>query len=306
MKRVLGLLVLSGGLWGCEDPLLEAQRITNTRVLAARVEVAGEPDRAWPRPGEAASARWLVADPRPEPPLGWQLEACVAAPTTRGVPECRSAPFAFAASAGVGLEQPAIDFVMPDDAALAGSERVLIQGAVCADAMPELATALDATRCDGELRLVAFEVAAMRDLGNLNPSIGDETLTFDGAVWPAPVDLGRSECSALDAAPELPLVHAGGAEHRIATAFGLDDRDPVEGLDGPELEALFVSHAATLGRLERPVSVVEGGADEVAMDVRWKAPGSVDAPGRVARLYFVVRDFRGGTDWTVRTLCVVP
>ena len=48
-------------LSACNDPLKEVALIHEPRVLAARVEVALEPERASPALGESASVRWLVA-----------------------------------------------------------------------------------------------------------------------------------------------------------------------------------------------------------------------------------------------------
>lgn len=206
MKR---LIVLGAMLAGCDDPLAEAQRIESTRVLGARVEAAGDPLRAWPEPGESATVRWLVADPRPAPPLGWAFSLCVGAPTVRGVPECDAPPFAELASPGPSAALPSFDFSMPDQATLGSADRVLIRGAICADAQPVLAEPLDRSRCEGELELVLIEVGiASVEGANLNPSLGDAPISFDGAVWPEPPAtlLGASDCSSADAAPELPLV----------------------------------------------------------------------------------------------------
>jgi len=38
----------------------------------------------------------------------------------------------------------------------------------------------------------------------------------------------------------------------------------------------------------------------------WKPPKSVPEDGQLVRLNFVIRDGRGGTDWTERGLCILP
>ena len=55
----------------CGDPLKLPQLIEHNRVLGARVEVQGEPERASPAPGESATVRWLVADPDEPRPVSW-------------------------------------------------------------------------------------------------------------------------------------------------------------------------------------------------------------------------------------------
>ena len=43
------------------------------------------------------------------------------------------------------------------------------------------------------------------------------------------------------------------------------------------------------------------------MTVKWEPPkaATVGAGGQVVTFHFVVRDLRGGLDWTSRALCVV-
>lgn len=86
--------------------------------------------------------------------------------------------------------------------------------------------------------------------------------------------------------------------HRVELALAADDREASE--------TLFVSHAATAGRFDRQLTVIEPESADLSASIDWKAPGSGADTNRIARLYFVVRDLRGGVDWTARTLCVVP
>jgi hypothetical protein len=288
MKRLLPIACLVSA---CDDPLLDAQRIESTRVLGARVESAGDARRAWPEPGEVATVSWLVADPRPAPPLGWAFSVCVAAPTVRGMPECDAPPFAELASSVASSALPVFELTTPD------VERVLVRGAICSDAQPLLAEPLEASSCAGELELVLLEVEVSRDgATNRNPALADATISFDGVAWPAPSEamLARESCSKSDAEPALPIVSAGGGARQIAAALPADARDAGE--------TLFVSHFSTAGRLERALSVIEPEQQALTIRVGWKPPKT----GQLARFYFVARDLRGGVDWTRRTLCVVP
>jgi hypothetical protein len=288
VRRLLPIALLASA---CDEPLLDAQRIESTRVLGARVESAGDARRAWPEPGEAASVSWLVADPRPAPPLGWAFSLCVAAPTVRGMPECDAPPFAELASSAPSAALPVFGFTTPD------AERLLVRGAICSDAQPLLAEPLEASSCAGELELVLLELEVTRDgKSNRNPTLEGATLSFDGAAWPAPSQalLALESCSKSDAEPALPIVSAGGGTRQIAAALPADAREAGE--------TLFVSHFSTGGRLERPLSVLEPEQQELTIRVGWKPPPA----GQLARFYFVARDLRGGVDWTARTLCVVP
>ena len=63
---------------GCLPDLPLAQQIEDTRVIGARLEVMGAPERAWPTPGESARVTWLVVDPTDAAPVGWGLFVCPA------------------------------------------------------------------------------------------------------------------------------------------------------------------------------------------------------------------------------------
>jgi hypothetical protein len=307
-RRGAAALVGMGlALSGCDDPLAEAQIIEATRVLGARVTVENDPERAWPRPGERAQVSWLIAAPVPSPSFGWAFSVCVAAPTTQGVPACSAPPFAELVSAGVGQEPPRFEFVAPDEDALNGAERLLVQGAVCAGEQPVLATPLERTRCSGERRLALLSVEIEREAGNRNPSLQDEPLTFGGSAWSAPPAewLARTDCAESDASESLPLVTANGPEQQIALRLSEADREPVRRFDAQRLEELWLSHFADRGRLERALSVIEADRSELGVSVSWRPPRRVEQAS-VARFYFVARDLRGGADWIVRTACVVP
>src|SRR5688572_1473182 len=84
--------------FGCDDPLKRVDLVADTRVLGARVEVQGAPERASPAPGEMATVRWLVADGEPEPLLGWAFAICEAGPPGGSLPTCAGPPFATASA----------------------------------------------------------------------------------------------------------------------------------------------------------------------------------------------------------------
>ena len=288
---------------GCDDPLVFAQSIESTRVLGARVEVSSEPSRSSPLPGETASATWLVADPRPEPPIGWELSACIGEPKSRGVPTCGSPVFATARSSAPSTAAPVLDFTVPSDA----SGRILLSGAICGDGQPVIATPLENSSCDGELTLVVMELPALEaGESNTNPSLAGAALTFDAMPWPAPdaALLARTDCSAQDQAPELPVVSAEGRSHTIAAVVPASSRDVVDGLDGAALESLQISHYSTAGKLASVYSAIDGAAE--GFTTSWRAPKAVPEAGGLVRFYVVARDLRGGVDWTIRTACVVP
>ena len=76
---------------GCGPTFDPASLINDTRVVGARIEVEGAPDRASPKPGETANVTWLVTSPDTTPSLGWTFAVCTPA-TGKSSPACLQAP----------------------------------------------------------------------------------------------------------------------------------------------------------------------------------------------------------------------
>src|ERR1700709_2072753 len=72
-------------LVGCGPTFDPASLINTTRVLGARVEVEGAPDRASPVPGETANVTWLVTSPDGAPSPRWPFRACTTPGCESGV-----------------------------------------------------------------------------------------------------------------------------------------------------------------------------------------------------------------------------
>ncbi|MEZ4224438.1 MAG: hypothetical protein R3B13_26045 [Polyangiaceae bacterium] len=294
MKRGV-LLGAALGLLGCDDPLLEPQRIDSLRVLAARVEAKDDATRAWPHAGESAQVRVLAVHPSPKAELGFALEVCPAALVARGIPTCAGG--VIASGSGSGSSPPQLAFMTPVD-----TPRLLLRGTVCEGAAPS-----SDGSCKGHGEAMVFEIEVGDDEHeNTNPLLLADALRLDGDSWsaPDPVTTPVAACSESDLSTALLRVSANAAPHRIEAALREQDRDAIAGLDGPTVEVLTLSHYATLGRLERAISVVDPG-DSLTPSVRWKAPAAVTS-GTVARFYFVLRDLRGGVDFTERRACVLP
>jgi hypothetical protein len=135
---------------------------------------------------------------------------------------------------------------------------------------------------------------------NKNPAIGETALTFDAAPW---TRLGNVN----DCGPEMPSVRAGSGDHVLEITMEEDDREPLKReIDtDPDRESLLFSHFTTAGKLEHAYSAIEATESELRVRVNWKAPDAVESP-RLVRMFFVVRDLRGGADLAERALCVTP
>jgi hypothetical protein len=277
---------------GCDDPLKRVDLVTEARVLGARVEVLGEPERASPAPGETATVRWFVADREPDPALGWAFAVCEAAPPGGNLPACAGEPFATAMAAVPTPGEPRIEFAVPDDVT---SRALAVLGVVCPDSAPTFEG--DSFGCegpDGTPVSLDFELQTP-ERSNLNPVLEPESLTLDDAALPAGLD-----CAALPGV-------APGSSHTLELVLDETDRDAVAqptSADPPK-ETLQVSNFTTAGKLDRTFSVFEASDARLVTRVTWRAPKSAPDDG-VVRFFFVVRDLRGGADWIERAVCVEP
>ena len=290
--------------FACDDPLKPVERVEDFRVLGARVEVDGDPARAAPAPGEAATVRWLVAAPGGPPPVAWALAACLARETNVGVPLCDGEPFASAVSTAPDAALPELAFAIPADVDPVRTPRVAVLGSICEGGSPE-GTPFDSdcpSGAPGTKVSLEFELARPDDT-NTNPRFDDPAIELDGSPWPA--TSAESESCASGA---LPTLSAGSASHSLSIAMSADARDPLprETELDPVRESLLLSHFTTAGELDRAFSSITADESELRASVPWLAPETVEPDGLVVRFWFVARDLRGGSDFTSRALCVLP
>jgi hypothetical protein len=308
IKNLIPFLSLSLSLSAACGPTFDpASLIANTRVVGARIEVDGAPDRASPRPGETATISWLVTSPEAIPPLGWTFAVC-APGTGNSAAACLAAPLARFDGSAV---PPRFSVVIPSEVEVGEASSLTIRGGICAgaDTTPAFDGQTGLATCAGGVRAitVSLELPLQRgDDANHNP-VADRAFTFDRAPWPATAD---------DPCAQGPRVSAASKDHVIGNTTDGSDREPYMALlgDPPALtatrERLQIAQFTTAGKLKSQYAFVEASdarATAIA-DVTWDAPDADEVPagGVGVTFTFVVRDERGGTDWTTRTLCVTP
>jgi hypothetical protein len=314
VPATLGLLLLglcgATFLPGCGPTFDPASLIKTTRVLGARVQVEGAPDRATPRPGETASVTWLITSPQATPPLGWAFAVCVPG-TVGGKPSlgCQSAPLALFQGTAF---PPRIALAVPAAGVLGTATSVVLYGEICAgpDSLPTFDAQSGVPGCSGGGgTTVSLDLPLQRaDDANHNPT-ADRTFTFDGQAWDA-LPSGGDPCLLG------PRASAGTKDHLIGITTAGSDREPYTAMVGdppvatPRRESLQISQFTTAGKLTSQFSFVEGsdGSPATTVDVTWEAPkvAEVPAAGLPVTFTFVVRDNRGGIDWTTRAACVGP
>ena len=282
---------------GCGGDLPQASRLERTRVLGARVQVAGDPGRADAQPGEAAAVEWILAGPRaPDArgPLAWSFGLCTAIDGA-----CQDAPGMAAQGNGAAVLVP---FTMP--AVTDDVRRPMMIGAICEEGAPGVGGAGLPTCGPGttSANLARFQLPA--SAGNRHPQIGDDAIELDGAPWTAraAVDAGVP----CDDTSGLPVVAPSETEHRFRMVTDANDRDAVT--PAGELEALQLSSFATAGELAGQYTTVDPTDTRPDADLtgKWTTPVAKDVPatGLTVHFVFVMRDGRGGLDLTDRALCV--
>lgn len=223
--RALGVLALVLLALACSDSLAPASGVTGFRVVAARVSVASDAERANPLPDEAVEVSLLTIDRGSTPPddsslptltpgfLQWSLIPCVPLPVSFGAPICLTpiepCEGCLATPPTDALATPVVRFTLPPEATFeeVDATSVLLQGAVCSNGTPSPEAILrflagesdDLSPCVGpptipgvpiEGRFVAAAIPLERDPDdpNLNPELLNVLL--DGMSWPPPYDRG--------------------------------------------------------------------------------------------------------------------
>jgi hypothetical protein len=312
-SRAIGLLLLglAGAVFlaGCGPTFDPASLIATTRVLGARIEVEGAPDRVTPLSGEIADVTWLVTSPETTPPLGWAFAVCtpgtVGGTTSLG---CQSAPLALFEGTS---SPPRISIPVPTLDVLGSATSLILYGEICSGAgsTPIFDPQSGAPSCTGGGGTTA-SVNIPLQLGeeaNHNPT-ADRAFTFDAQAWP-PLASGEDACLVG------PRISSGTKDHVIRNTTEGSDRELYTAMLGappvatPERESLQISQFTTAGKLKSQFSFVEAtdGSPETTVDATWEAPPTTEVPvaGLPVTFTFVVRDDRGGTDWTTRAACIV-
>lgn len=292
--RGLGSLLALLAATACNAPISPLELIDKTRVLGAKVEVAGDATRAAPLPGEDVLVHWLVVAPEPNAAFAYALSACVAAASSSDLPRCAGDALGASQSLAPTPAPPSIEFTAPSDAT--GDERLAVLGAVCPAGQALDATS-GATCADGSSGLPVSLDFSMDDGNhpNSNPALTDVSL--DGTSL-APETSSTTDCA------ELPSFRLG--KRRLSVELDPNSRDalvPVNEGD-PTRESLLLSYFVTYGELDHAFTAIDAGSTATGGSVIWTAPPRTEP--LVVRLFVVVRDGRGGSDFTERRLCVTP
>lgn len=210
-------------LVACGDMFVPPSVVTDFRVVGAKVEVEGEPERANPSPEDEVQVSLLAVDqgvaasdvpeevPLSPGLLQWVLIPCVPLPVTLGAPICGPAiepcDGCVATPPEDPLATPIVRFPVPSQEELdtAQATSVLLQGVVCSNGTPSPDAILrflmgetdDLQPCEGpaeqdnrpiEGRFVTISIPIEDDPSdpNLNPEL--LSIVLNGGPWPPPYD----------------------------------------------------------------------------------------------------------------------
>ncbi len=304
LSRPLACMLLGAAFLGagCDDSLKSVSLIEETRVLGARVEVVNDPERSSPLPGESANVHLFVAAPNGAPHLGYALSVCAVSPTNTGFPSCAGAPFAATLQAEPSAATPKLDFEVPPELDLTATPHGFAQAWVCPDSAARVDSDGAASCAEGPGTEVAFEFnLGAPDESNRSPTFAVDALTFDGLAWPA-FDAAQADCPG--AAPEV----SASSRHTLAVTLSDDDFEPLVQATSadPSRETLLLSQFSNAGKLSHAFLSLSADTSPGDRQLSWDAPAASGAQPELVRFYFVVRDARGGEDFTTRAVCVVP
>lgn len=309
MRRVFGRDFVQNGVvravpllaawltFGCDDPLTQVEVIDKTRIVAARVEVGGDPTRAAPLPGESVEVRFLVVAPEPAPALAFALRSCIAVDTRSTATLCASDTLASAASLDPVVGPPLIRFDAPADAV--GDEHLAVHAAICpaGQSLPSE----DAAHCsDGSETLYATADFTMDDGMHPNTNPTFTSVLLDGAEL-LPDSATTTDCALLTHVPR-------GSKHTLRVELDEASRDPLPLETGADIsqENLLLSYFIDQGDLDHAFSAITSESLVTAGSAVWTAPGRVGDAPKLARFVVVARDGRGGSDFVERRVCVEP
>ncbi|HEY4105386.1 MAG TPA: hypothetical protein VGM44_15920 [Polyangiaceae bacterium] len=281
---------------GCDVPLKTESLIQETRVLGARVEVAADPGRASPAPGESAHLRVFVAAPDGLPNVSYAFSLCGVTPSNAGFPNCVTAPFATAFQPNPAIGDPQFDFQIPSELDPNATPHGFLSGIVCPNDSA-VQNADDSASCastTGDTLAFEFDLAGPGE-DNQNPTFAGDSLTLDGGSWDA-----NDATASCDSLTQVNVK----STHRLGVTLVDSDFDSLQQVtsEDPMRETILLSQFSTAGDLDHTFVTLTPSA--AGSETNWLAPSEADADGTIVHFYFVVRDSRGGEDLAERALCL--
>lgn len=299
----------------CGEPLVSLTLVQDNRVLGARVERVDAPEQAWVAPASSARLRWFVTSPDGPPELGWSIALCPAAPIARGLQRCAEPVFARFSSTTPTKQEPSIEFEVPNADALRGATQLNASTAFCSSGNPILngptGDVMDAIcpKTDESPLLASMALGVVvNDMINLNPSFDAVEFRLDQVPWGPWSEPAVTVTDCTELTDSVPQIRSGTSGHSIELRFqeNLSESLPTVSSHSERHETVQLAHFTSGGSLERAFSALDFVSNVAETTVAWDAPPTVTTPAQLVRFSFVLRDGRGGVDWSTRAVCVLP
>ncbi|MEM1417694.1 MAG: hypothetical protein AAGH15_22540 [Myxococcota bacterium] len=331
MRRLLLTALVLTGVVGCGDDVDPVSLVTRPRILGFDLSVEGDPERTTPAPGETLTITVPFAFPEESLDVDFQGIACFGVDVGFGIPFCagdESDPtggiFALLADRSTAPAFPVVSFPIPPEAA--DGTTVLVIAATCAGGVvdPELlSSALDPTQpLDGSLEVCAggvgtgelvqsrIPVQLEEDDTNTRP-LSLVQVELDGQLMgPDPGAVPGTPCAEMAELVTLRVdgdavdLIVEGAPETFEDFFreGADDQ-PIATVEDMQVALLITS-----GEVQANFLFLE--RDDVVEDTEYTPATSeertLDLSGSLERLWFSVRDERGGLAVESRAFCLLP
>ncbi len=298
MSRLIAMGVLAAATLAtaCASDFDPASRVQGLRILATRV------DKPYAAPGETVTFETLAVDPEGRPvSVSWAACARPSSPSALGCVRAlpKGAPLTEGSSFTLTIPPTALDGVpaIARKSVFFGAVQVACQGPVTTTGGPEGLP----VRCGdvsgealplGEYELAVKRVYVRATDKNQNPTIA--RVTWDGAEWP---ESEVKVMSACDSATTNRFDECNGESHALAIVPTESSSERgVDELGDAFEEKLLAQYYSTEGIFEYQAK------DGIRSQTSFKARKG--AIGKTITLWFVVRDDRGGVDWTARRITV--
>ena len=266
---------------GCGDPLKFPQELEETRVLGVQIET--EKGTSFPKDGESATVRLLMAGPDGPTEVQAAYRACASLESAWGVPQCGDLEVA------EGVTEPSLEpaFTFEGKKALLQQSRFSILGVVCDDSEPTMDGPPEDWACADDSPALRFSFETETDQETNEVPVLERTRVFyEGDEAALSSSLEAATCDGAVAIP---------AGETVSVRLELDER----ARSADEEEVLQLSHYSTKGRFERQYTILDP-TEDLSVTIDFESPDTKGA----AKSYLVVRDGRGGTAWLSWDVCV--
>ncbi|MBN1655543.1 MAG: hypothetical protein JXA30_17380 [Deltaproteobacteria bacterium] len=153
------------------------------------------------------------------------------------------------------------------------------------------------------------------DPPNHHPRLDNAEFRINGRAWPQVLETDllkylldgdsndeRFDC--LRAVDERAVLGVAAENQVFSLLIEYDSLEEYRVRGERQSEELTIAHYATSGKLNRDSSIIRSEWEVLGFDLEWEPPEEIPKNGLLTRVFFTVRDGRGGFDSAMRAFCV--